>query len=284
VLAPSRVSEEFTNLIGRRWPGVSADWNDRAYHRVRALTQEVHYQSASRQVNLLLYTPNEVCRYRAETFATKEPETLEWIEQYGGEGAFYDVGANVGLYSMFYAKVHPGRVYAFEPSALNLGLLAANISINGLASRVVVVPTPLTERNEVAAFHLSMLDEGGSMSTFGQDYGHDGLTLNSCMDYETVGMSLDFLFTSGVLRDPPRLVKIDVDGIEHLILRGAQRLLGVPELKTILIEVNDDFAELADEVNTTLRKHGFVLEAKRHADMFESGPFGAIYNQIWIRK
>jgi len=85
---------------------------------------------------------------RAKSFSTKEPETLEWIENYGGAGAFFDVGVNVGLYSLYslyslyYAKLFSDQVYSFEPSALNLGLLTKNISVNRLQEQIVVVPTP----------------------------------------------------------------------------------------------------------------------------------------------
>jgi len=284
VLLPIRIGDAYAAMVARRWPGVSAEWNDRAYHRVRGLSASVHYESPAGAISLVLRTPNEVCRYRADTFATKEPETLEWIDKFGGEGALYDVGANVGLYSLYYAKTHPGRVYAFEPSALNLGLLATHVSDNDLSTRIVIVPTPLTERNEVAAFHLSMLDEGGAMSTFGQNYGHDGKSLDSQLEYETIGMSLDSMISSGLLVEPPSMLKIDVDGIEHLILRGARKSLLSPELKTVLIEVNDNFAELADEVALIMKSAGFVLGERRHSSMFEGGEFQDTFNQIWVRE
>ena len=57
----------------------------------------------ARDLELKSVTPNEVTRFRAHTFADKEPETLAWIEEYGGPGVFFDIGANVGLYSIYYA-------------------------------------------------------------------------------------------------------------------------------------------------------------------------------------
>lgn len=227
---------------------------------------------------MTVYTPNEVCRYRTDTFSTKEPETLEWIDRHGGDGAFYDIGANVGLYSIYYAKVHAGNVYAFEPSVLNLGLLAKNISINHPAERVVIVPNPLSSKNQVAKFNMSMLDEGGSMSTFGADYGHDGLPLAAEINYRTMGMSLDFLVESGIVPETPAVIKVDVDGIEHLILRGARSTLTSPSLKTVLIEVNDNFYELAFEVSGALTAAGFRLAERRQAEMFGSGTFSGTLN------
>jgi len=115
---------------------------------------------------------------------------LRGSDQFGGEGAFYDIGANVDPYSLYYAQTNPGRVFAFEPSALNLCPLSLNVSDNGLASRVIIVLGLPMESNDIAFFRLSMLDEGGSMSTLAQDFGHNGSPLQSLLGYDRVGMTL----------------------------------------------------------------------------------------------
>ncbi len=48
--------------------------------------------------------PNGLCRYRADTFSSKEPETLAWIDNFSENSIFWDIGANVGLYSIYAAK------------------------------------------------------------------------------------------------------------------------------------------------------------------------------------
>lgn len=282
-MLPTRLTDRYLSVLSRRWPGLAAESNDLTYQRLQSLTSVVTYSRQGKSYTLSLRVPNEVCRYRAETFETKEPETLRWIDQFGGEGAFYDIGANVGLYSLYYAQTKPGRVYAFEPSAFNLRLLSLNISDNHLASRIVIVPSPLTERNGIASFQLAMLDEGGSMSTFGQDFGHDGSPPKSVLEYDTIGMSLDFMLTSGLLSEPPSLIKIDVDGIEHLILRGAREALNTPSLRSVLIEVNEDFHDLAQEVCRILEAAGFRMMEREHADMFDQGDFSRTFNQVWMR-
>ena len=73
-----------------------------------------------------LYTPNGICDYRHNTFSTKEPEMLEWIDEYGG-GVFFDVGASIGIYSLYYTATQQGSVYSFEPSPFNLRQLVKNI-------------------------------------------------------------------------------------------------------------------------------------------------------------
>ena len=189
LLLPLRLASAYAGLLARRWRGFGIAWGDRTYAQNRDLTADVVHAGPHGDVRMTFYTPNEVCRYRAETFSTKEPETLEWLDRFGGEGALYDIGANVGIYSIYFAKTHPGTVYAFEPSVLNLGLLGRNVSVNGVSTQVVIVPNPLTSSNQVADFHLSMLDEGGAMSTFGADFGHDGQPLDMRMEFRTTGMS-----------------------------------------------------------------------------------------------
>ena len=282
-MLPIKLTAYYLAVMSRRWPGLTAESNDATYMRLQSLTSRISYTSDGNVRSMSLRIPNDVCRYRAETFATKEPETLRWIDEFGGDGAFYDVGANIGLYSLYYAQTKPGRVYAFEPSSLNLRLLTLNISDNDLAERIVVIPNPLTESNEIASFRLSMLNEGGSMSTFGQDFGSDGSPLRSLLEYDTLGMSLDFMLTSGLLQDPPALIKIDVDGIEHLVLRGAMNVLAAPSLKSILIEVDETFRSSAIDVEETLTSAGFEMTTREQSEMFRTGNFASSFNQIWTR-
>jgi len=230
-----------------------------------------------------LHTPNHICDFRHATFSTKEPEMLEWIEEYGG-GVFFDIGANIGIYSLFYTQVQRGNVYCFEPSVFNLRQLAKNISVNELSQRVVIISNPLSESTGIAKFLNEREDEGGALSAFGVEHGHDGEAIVSNINYSVLGFSLDDMFDKNLLPEKPSLIKIDVDGIEHLILKGAIQTLKSKELKSLFIEVNDDFKEQALQVKGILESAGFTLKEKRHSEMLEgSDKFGRTYNQIWVR-
>jgi len=230
-----------------------------------------------------LYTPNYICNFRHTTFSSKEPEMLEWIEEYGG-GVFFDIGANIGIYSLFYAQIKEGNVYCFEPSVFNLRQLAKNISINKLTERITIVSNPLTDKTGIAKFMNGSADEGGALSAFGVEYGYDGRQITSEINYSVLGFSLDDLLEKNMLKETPSLIKIDVDGIEHLILKGATKTLESEKLKSLYIEVNDDFNEQAHQVKTILESAGFSLKEKRHSEIIDgSEKFGRTYNQIWIR-
>ena len=251
--------------------------------RDNSTTEVLHTPSNREPVGLTFATPNSVCQFRADSFSYKEPETLEWIEEFGGHGAFYDVGSNIGLYAVYHAKLFSNQVYAFEPSVLNLKWLTKNISLNDVTDRVVVVPIPLAASNEVAAFRLSNLSEGGALSSFGIETGHDGQQLETQMRYQMLGFSLDFLVSHEVIPYPPSVMKLDVDGIEHLILAGSVSVLSCPSLRSVLVEVNESFGQQDHEVSRILKEAGLRFREKRHSEVFDVGEFSSTYNQIWVR-
>ena len=57
-----------------------------------------------KDLNLTFYVPNRLSYYRADTFSTKEPETLSWIDSFDVKSTFWDIGANIGVYSCYAAK------------------------------------------------------------------------------------------------------------------------------------------------------------------------------------
>jgi FkbM family methyltransferase len=282
-LLPLRLAAAYSRLLSEMSSELGYAWGEMVSVAISAKTTEVVHAGGSAEVNIGFYTPNALCRFRARTFSTKEPETLEWLDRYGQLGDLFDVGANVGLYSIYYAKTHSGLAYAFEPSVFNLSMLAKNIYLNGLSDRIIVVPNPLTSCNTIADFNLSEMEQGGALSTFGEKFGQDGQPLKQVMNYQTTGFSLDFLLNSGILPHPPALMKIDVDGIEHLILSGAKDVLVSQSLRTVLIEVNDDFREHSTGISSILTEAGFRMSEKRHAHMFDGGPYAQSYNQIWVK-
>ncbi|MDA0225662.1 MAG: FkbM family methyltransferase, partial [Proteobacteria bacterium] len=82
-------------------------------------------------VRLRYYTPNAQTRWRVESLYTKEPDTIDWLCSMTREDLLFDVGANVGMYTIFAAATRGTRVLAFEPEAQNYGILNTNIHGNG---------------------------------------------------------------------------------------------------------------------------------------------------------
>ena len=107
---------------------------------------------------------------RAKGYATKEPGTLKWIENNFKTGdVIYDIGANIGQYSLYPAKLLKGdcKVYAFEPEALNFAKLNYNIKLNDLSKSVLAYPIALINENKLDKLYLKRFGYGEAFSAFG---------------------------------------------------------------------------------------------------------------------
>jgi len=233
-----------------------------------------------KDLKLKFYIPNRLSYYRIETFSTKEPETLNWIDKFEKKTTFWDVGANIGLYSCYAAKNKECKVYAFEPSIFNLEWLGKNIFLNKLVEKIVVIPNPLTDIISQNTLNFSSAEWGGALTTFGQSYGHDGKDLKKVFEFSTLGISMND--AKNLLKiSQPDYIKIDVDGIEYLIIKGGEKVL--LNTKELLIEVNEKFVKQKNSCDQYLKKLGFDLKEKKRSDLFNNTDFSSSYNQIWVK-
>lgn len=187
----------------------------------------------------------------------KEPETVSWIEKYGGSNAvLYDIGANIGAYSLI-AAARGAKVIAFEPAPQNIYKLNKNIFLNGLNKDIMIMPFVLTKNNCVIQSIMTARDRDfGSSHTFSSQ---EQLS-DSLLKQTFVAMELDTCIKVFSLSEPT-MIKIDVDGAEIEVLKGAKTLLASPKLKSILIEIDDKNTEIAKSI---LEDAGFkIIEEKR---------------------
>ena len=225
-------------------------------------------------LKLYFMTPNWINSYRLNTFATKEPETLEWIENIVPGSVIWDIGANVGLYSIYAAKSKKSNVYAFEPSFFNLEILSRNIYLNSLQSKITIIPIPLSNFTNRNSFQMTSTQWGGALSTFGANIDQNGKPLKEIFEYSIIGTTMDEIINN--LNIPmPNFIKIDVDGIEHLILSGGKYILS--KVKSLLIEIDDNFIEQSQKTEKLLTEAGLVLFKKCNIDSINQ------FNQWWIR-
>ena len=226
--------------------------------------------------------PNALSKWRYETFSSKEPETLGWINAMPSESVLWDIGANIGLYSVCAAKKRNCKIWAFEPSVFNLELLARNIYLNELTNNICIVPIALSDKLGSSQMHMTSTEWGGALSTFGESYGWDGEEIQQVFEFKTMGVRM--IDAVQILSIPqPDYVKMDVDGIEHLILNGGTQVLR--NVKGVLIEVNDAFQKQSSQCQLLLTKAGLVLKEKRQSEMVSASTLGFknAFNQIWVR-
>ena len=75
----------------------------------------------------------------------------------------------------------------------------------------------------------------------------------------------------------PNYIKIDVDGIEHLILEGGIKTLNNGEIKSVLIEINDSFSEQHKACIEIMNLSGFKLYRKEHSSMFDNTKYKKVF-------
>lgn len=248
-----------------------------------SIKEEVDYfVITNKKTGLKFYVNNYLLKYRVDTFLEKEPQTINWINSFQKNKIFYDIGSNIGLYSCYAAKNQNSEVYSFEPSVYNLEILAKNIEINSLEENITIIPFSLSNKNQVSEFYLTSKERGGALSSFGEKTGHDGKYIEPKFFYKTVGMSLKDAVATFKL-PYPNYIKIDVDGIEHLILEGANSI--ILKASSILIEINHNFDLQKSMCEKILLEKGFVLHNTEKVDLFNvSRNFENSYNQLWLRK
>jgi FkbM family methyltransferase len=239
------------------------------------------HQVVHQGTQLTFAVPNRLAYFRIATFSTKEPETLAWIDAMPRGAVLWDIGANVGLYTCYAARARGCRVVAFEPSVFNLELLARNVCLNELTQQVTLVPLPLSDKVSENTLNMTSTQWGGALSSFGVEHGFDGQPLEKVFEFRTVGTPGDLL--PGTLSIPiPDFIKVDVDGIEHLVLRGCRQVL--ERVRGVQVEVNDAFKAQSQEVRRLLEEAGLQLISKTHSELMQgSALFNSTFNQVWAR-
>lgn len=226
--------------------------------------------------------PNDAARWRVETLFTKEPVTIDWLRAMPRGATFLDVGANVGMYTVFAGVVRGARVVAFEPESGNYALLNANIRENGLADRVTAYCAGLCDRAGVDRLYLGDLFAGGSAHSLGAEVGPDLRARPASFVQGAISLCYDDLVAAGEA-PVPACVKIDVDGFEHRVLRGMARTLRSPELRTLIVELDAGLAEHR-EIRDWLAAAGFRWDPQQVArSTRKDGPFAGVAEHVFER-
>ncbi|HKP96436.1 MAG TPA: FkbM family methyltransferase [Fibrobacteria bacterium] len=192
----------------------------------------------------------------------KEPEMIEWIETTMRAGdVLFDVGANVGAYSLVAAKFFQGevRTYAFEPSFINFGQLCRNVALNGCGECVFPMPVALSDETKVGDFFYFDLLAGGALNAFGEAVNDKGEAFKATLKHSLLSFRTDDLIKTFNL-PPPTHIKIDVDGLEMKVLEGARDAIAHPGMRGLIIELG--LPEQADFVVQFMQERGLTLQSK----------------------
>jgi len=211
-------------------------------------------------------TPIKICissrmeNMRAQHILTKEPDTISWLNKLQPNELFIDVGANIGIYSLYAAAVRGSRVIAFEPEAQNFAALVKNISLNNLGDRVSAWPYALSSKSGPLELNLTAITAGGSQHTAGEPINELGRRFKPIFVQGAVAIQLDTALEKIVPGEAPRFIKIDIDGAEQKVIAGMAAQLNTPSLEQILIEMPVDRSK-APAIYERIKGAGFVASA-----------------------
>lgn len=186
---------------------------------------------------------------RVRSLFTKEPITLAWIDSFGEGETLFDIGANLGMYTVYAAVMRDAKVYAFEPEALNYAELNKNIYLNNLHNSCLAYGLALSDVDKTDRLLLSDFGLGISYHDFEENswtedkqFATDwAVSRENRRPQGCIGRRVDSLIADGL--PVPDHIKIDVDGLEHRVVQGMLETLRQPNLKTVLIEINFDNAK-----------------------------------------
>jgi FkbM family methyltransferase len=168
---------------------------------------------------------------------------------------FFDVGANMGYYSLLASKrVAPnGSVHAFEPSPVQFNHLELNIGINR-ADNIVLNKCAVAESSGDRELFLS---EGWNQGihSLGKTSGQESSCRVPCVSID------DYIAGKGI--ESVDAIKVDVEGAELFVFKGAERVLGSSPPGLILFEACEEFAQSFGystcDVKQTVEQYGYAL-------------------------
>jgi len=233
----------------------------RKFKIARILTKAVRFRMTvdGDDMNFIFQPKNAIEYYRAVTFFTKEEGTIAWLKNnLAANEVLYDIGANIGLYSLYAAKLGRGvKAYAFEPHKFTFVNLMENITANDLTGAVIPIAIPLNDTTDISTMNYAYTDSGSSMSQLGHNLHPENGAFKPQLEELVYCTTLDDLIWKKAI-PAPHHIKIDVDGNELKILKGMTKLLhSTDKPRTIQVEINPG---QRSEVELFLSAHGYHLD------------------------
>ena len=201
------------------------------------------------------YAPTKHASWRYKTLYIKEPETIKWLNGLTSTDVFWDVGANIGVYTIYAALVKSCKTVAIEPGAANYWTLCKNIEINHLDNLVTGLCMALGDQHRSVDLFLMSTESGGAQNAVDRPVDDSGKTYIPKFKQGMLSIPADILISDlGV--EQPTAIKIDVDGFELPVLRGAKKTLKSESLRRVSIELNNINSELVKEAVKILNESG----------------------------
>lgn len=185
-----------------------------------------------------------------------EPETRFWIENYVKPNeVLWDIGANVGIFSVYAAMETGVKVYGFEPSSLNFALLSEHLALNEMSDKITILPIAFSDKQGIETLYFKSSEQGAACNGLGGAETQFG-EYKAEFQHAAISYTVDgFIKTFDI--PAPDHIKLDVDGIEALILKGAQETL--KKVKSLIVELEGKNANNA-EIEKIIADAGLIKD------------------------
>jgi FkbM family methyltransferase len=192
--------------------------------------------------------------WRATETPGLDPQINEWIKDFASDDIFYDIGANIGVYSIMAAKFMKATVYAIEIDLMNTRMLYENIYLNNCQDKITVLPFGLDSRSHQEKLFLKTMSYGDALHNLRSA---NSTVINpSGIQFNVPVFALDDI--CDLLRMPsPTKLKIDIDGQDLAVLEGAINVLKT--VTSLVIEYTPDSIDEA-EIHNLLVANGFTFD------------------------
>ena len=192
--------------------------------------------------------------WRATETPSLDLDTNTWIKTFNENDVFYDVGANIGLYSIMAAKFMKANVFSVEIDLMNARMLYENAFMNNCHEKVTVLPFGLDSSSHQEKLFLKTMSYGDALHNLRQP---NAMVINpSGIQVNVPVFRLDDVIKILCLPLPTK-IKIDVDGVDLDVLKGSIEALKT--VSSLVIEYMPN-SDTRNEIHNFLSGHGFTFD------------------------
>lgn len=199
--------------------------------------KEFFIHKLTNNISIYLYNDSLLSRAIYESF---EQEEVLFIKRFLTSGdIFFDVGANIGFYTLHACDIigETGQIHAFEPSSKTFKRLTENVSLNHLQDKVIVNNIGLSDKTD--EIEINLYANGYDAWNSFANILDKGASEKEIVKVETLN---NYVKNNNIEVSKISLIKIDVEGWEIPVIKGATDILKSSNAPVLIVEFTEENA------------------------------------------